>query len=62
VRFLVLFSDKQYGEMIEMIEVAHEALIRNWKQLRDWLKECGKLCGKNARLKMRQKNGSTRKI
>jgi uncharacterized protein YjbI with pentapeptide repeats len=40
VRFLVLFSDKQYGEMIEMIEVAHEALIRNWKQLRDWLKEC----------------------
>jgi hypothetical protein len=40
VRFLVLFSDKQYGEMIEMIEVAHEALIRNWKQLKDWLKEC----------------------
>ncbi|AFZ21769.1 nSTAND1 domain-containing NTPase [Allocoleopsis franciscana] len=40
VRFLVRFSDKQYGEMIEMIEVAHEALIRNWKQLRDWLKEC----------------------
>lgn len=40
VRFLVLFSDKQYGEMIEMIEVAHEALIRNWQQLRDWLKEC----------------------
>jgi uncharacterized protein YjbI with pentapeptide repeats len=40
VRFLVIFSDKQYGEMIEMIEVAHEALIRNWKQLRDWLKEC----------------------
>jgi hypothetical protein len=26
--------------MIEMIEVAHEALIRNWKQLKDWLKEC----------------------
>jgi uncharacterized protein YjbI with pentapeptide repeats len=40
VRFLVIFSDKQYGEMIEMIEVAHEALIRNWKQLKDWLKEC----------------------
>lgn len=40
VRFLVLFSDKQYGEMIEMIEVAHEALIRNWEQLKDWLKEC----------------------
>jgi hypothetical protein len=40
VRFLVIFSDKQYGEMIEMIEVAHEALIRNWKQLKDWLNEC----------------------
>jgi uncharacterized protein YjbI with pentapeptide repeats len=40
VRFLVIFSDKQYGEMIEMIEVAHEALIRNWKQLKHWLKEC----------------------
>jgi hypothetical protein len=40
VRFLVIFSDKQYGEMIEMIEVAHEALIRNWQQLKDWLNEC----------------------
>ncbi len=40
VRFLAIFLDKQQGEMIEMIEVAHEALIRNWKQLQDWLKEC----------------------
>lgn len=40
VRFLVIFSDKQYGEMIEMIEVAHEALIRNWQHLKEWLKEC----------------------
>jgi hypothetical protein len=40
VRFLATFSDKQHGEMIEMIEVAHEALIRNWGQLKEWLKEC----------------------
>jgi hypothetical protein len=40
VRFLATFSDKQRGEMIEMIEVAHEALIRNWEQLKEWLKEC----------------------
>ncbi len=37
VRFLAKFSDKQHGEMIE---VAHEALIRNWGQLKEWLKEC----------------------
>ncbi len=40
VRILATFSDKQKGEMIEMIEVAHEALIRNWGQLKEWLGKC----------------------
>nr|WP_199305730.1 pentapeptide repeat-containing protein [Pseudanabaena sp. FACHB-2040] len=26
-------------QQVEMLEVAHEALIRNWKELQDWLKE-----------------------
>ncbi|MBD2531712.1 pentapeptide repeat-containing protein [Nostoc flagelliforme FACHB-838] len=37
VRFLATFSDEQSGEMIE---VAHEAMIRNWGQLQEWLTEC----------------------
>ncbi|AUT00812.1 4-hydroxybutyrate CoA-transferase [Nostoc sp. CENA543] len=37
VRFLATFSDKQSGEMIE---VAHEAMIRNWGQLQEWLTQC----------------------
>jgi Pentapeptide repeats (8 copies) len=37
VRFLATFSDKENDEMIE---VAHEALIRNWGQLQEWLTEC----------------------
>jgi uncharacterized protein YjbI with pentapeptide repeats len=28
-------------QQVEMVEVAHEALIRNWKELREWLKEHG---------------------
>ncbi|BAY18226.1 pentapeptide repeat-containing protein [Anabaenopsis circularis NIES-21] len=37
VRFLATFFDEQSGEMIE---VAHEAMIRNWGQLQEWLNEC----------------------
>lgn len=37
VRFLATFSDEQHGEMIE---VAHEAMIRNWGQLQEWLTQC----------------------
>jgi uncharacterized protein YjbI with pentapeptide repeats len=33
-RFLTTSLNQQYGETIE---VTHEALIRNWSQLRDWL-------------------------
>ncbi|BBD58033.1 pentapeptide repeat-containing protein [Nostoc sp. HK-01] len=37
VRFLATFFDEQSGEMIE---VAHEVMIRNWGQLQEWLTEC----------------------
>ncbi|MBD2457655.1 pentapeptide repeat-containing protein [Nostoc sp. FACHB-87] len=37
VRFLATFSDEQSRE--KMIEVAHEALINNWKELQAWLNE-----------------------
>lgn len=50
VRFLVIFSDERHGEMIEMIEVAHEALIRNWGQLKEWLKECREALGKKRKI------------
>lgn len=36
VWILVTFSNEQ---QVEMVEVAHEALIRNWQELQDWLKE-----------------------
>ena len=36
VWILVTFSNEQ---QVEMVEVAHEALIQNWKELREWLKE-----------------------
>ena len=35
-RFLTTSQNQQYGETIE---VTHEALIRSWSQLGDWLKE-----------------------
>jgi hypothetical protein len=62
VRFLVIFSDKQYGEMIEMIEVAHEALIRNWKQLRDWLKECREALRKKRKIEDAAEEWKSQKI
>ncbi|MGB3205072.1 MAG: pentapeptide repeat-containing protein [Crinalium sp.] len=34
VWILVTFSNEQ---QVEMVEVAHEALIRNWEELQDWL-------------------------
>jgi TIR domain len=37
VWLLVTSCDPQTGH--EMVEVAHEALIRNWKTLRNWLRE-----------------------
>ena len=37
VRLLVIARDLQAGQ--ETAEVAHEALIRSWKRLRDWLRE-----------------------
>ncbi|MGB3494222.1 MAG: pentapeptide repeat-containing protein [Elainellaceae cyanobacterium] len=37
VRFLVTSFDAERGDTIE---VAHEALIRNWEQLQEWLAEC----------------------
>ena len=36
VWILVTFSNEQ---QVEMVEVAHEALIRKWQELQDWLKE-----------------------
>ncbi|WP_017303921.1 pentapeptide repeat-containing protein [Spirulina subsalsa] len=45
VRFLSVYSDPKNCDTIEekkrhnTIEVAHEALIRNWGQLGDWLKQ-----------------------
>ncbi len=36
VWILVTFSNEQ---QVEMVEVAHEALIRNWQELQNWLKE-----------------------
>lgn len=36
VRFLATFADDRHGEIVE---VAHEALIRNWGELREWLDE-----------------------
>lgn len=37
VRFLVTAFDEAQGETIE---VAHEALIRNWAKLQEWIAEC----------------------
>lgn len=37
VRFLVTAADEEQGETIE---VAHEALIRNWNNLQEWIAEC----------------------
>ncbi|MCW6036376.1 pentapeptide repeat-containing protein [Spirulina subsalsa FACHB-351] len=45
VRFLSVYSDHKNGDTTEerkrynTIEVAHEALIRNWGQLGEWLKQ-----------------------
>ncbi|MDY6936948.1 MAG: pentapeptide repeat-containing protein [Cyanobacteriota bacterium] len=36
VRFLATSSDDRHGEIVE---VAHEALIRNWGELQEWLDE-----------------------
>jgi len=36
VWILVMSSNEQ---QVEMLEVAHEALIRNWQELQEWLKE-----------------------
>lgn len=38
VTFSVTFSNEQ---LVEMVEVAHEALIRKWQELRDWLHKHG---------------------
>ncbi|MEL6399178.1 MAG: AAA family ATPase, partial [Cyanobacteria bacterium J06626_4] len=37
VRFLVTYSTEDGGDIIE---VTHEALIRNWTQLQEWIAEC----------------------
>lgn len=37
VWILVTSSDKKGKEEIEMVEIAHEALINNWKELERWL-------------------------
>ena len=37
VWILVTSSDKKGKEEIEMVEIAHEALINNWKELEGWL-------------------------
>ncbi|MEB3231313.1 MAG: pentapeptide repeat-containing protein, partial [Leptolyngbyaceae bacterium] len=37
VRFLVTSFDKEQGEVVE---VAHEALLRSWGQLKEWIAEC----------------------
>lgn len=37
VRFLVTAADEEQGETVE---VAHEALIRNWNNLQVWIAEC----------------------
>ncbi|NJO80023.1 MAG: 4-hydroxybutyrate CoA-transferase, partial [Cyanobacteria bacterium RM1_2_2] len=37
IRFLVTSYDEEHGETIE---VAHEALIRNWAKLQEWIAEC----------------------
>ncbi|MFM7448130.1 MAG: pentapeptide repeat-containing protein [Leptolyngbyaceae cyanobacterium] len=37
IRFLVTSFSQENGQVIE---VAHEALIQNWKQLQDWIAEC----------------------
>ncbi|NEQ47585.1 MAG: ATP-binding protein [Leptolyngbya sp. SIOISBB] len=37
VRFLVTYATEDGGDMIE---VTHEALIRNWTQLQEWIAEC----------------------
>ena len=36
---LVTFSQTQAETTVEMVEVAHEALIRNWQTLQTWLKD-----------------------
>ena len=37
VWILVTSSDKKGKEEIEMVEIAHEALINNWQELKEWL-------------------------
>ena len=47
VWILVTFcSDQQ----VEMLEVAHEALIQNWQELKDWLKEHGEALSKKRKI------------
>jgi Pentapeptide repeats (9 copies)/AAA ATPase domain len=56
VRFLATFSDKQHGEMIE---VAHEALIRNWGQLQEWLSECQETLRKKRKIEQAAEDWAT---
>ncbi|MDB9314020.1 pentapeptide repeat-containing protein [Spirulina sp. CS-785/01] len=37
VRFLAVAADQ---DQRETVEVAHEALIRNWEQLQEWIEDC----------------------
>ncbi len=37
VWILVTSSDKKGEREIEMVEIAHETLVNNWKELREWL-------------------------